>query len=57
MKRAPADPFSEEDKSPGFMKKWEMKYSKYLDREENLDLNIKKLYDLIMENALFPLDQ
>ena len=47
-KHAPIDLSTEEAKRPGSMKKWEMKYKKYLDREENLDEKINKLYALIM---------
>jgi hypothetical protein len=47
-KHAPADFSPEEEKRTILMKKWEIKFKKYLDREEGLQENTSKLYALIM---------
>ena len=47
-KYAPADLTTEQEAKPSFVKKWELKYKRFLDHEENLTENTNKLYALIM---------
>ena len=47
-KYLPTDLTTEEEKRQSAVKKWEIKYRRFLDREETLRENINKLYALIM---------